>query len=147
MNGRQPGAGTSCWNAFICLVGSSGHSGKLYLTGLTSTHTEMWDNIIVESSGDLGEIQVVILGIDKSLFHYSWYVNEVGVYNFQSKNQDDFPCYHWTRSGESVSITAKTGKRCRASIIMSTNKDTDECCHEGYSTGPGYSSHSYFIKL
>ena len=101
--------------AFICLVGSSGYSGKLCLQRSLSAlaggsvHRDVMNDMVVESSGDLGEISVVILGIDDSRFHYSWYVNEVGIYNCQSKKQGAFPCYHWIRNGESVSIIIQTG--------------------------------------
>ena len=117
MNGKQIGAGTSYPHVFICLVGQNGNSGKLHLTnylsviGIDSMHKDTWDNVIIESSEDLGEILVVILGIGKGdLLKDPWYVNEVGIYNFQSKSQQAFPCYHWIQSGTSVSFTSKTGK-------------------------------------
>ena len=115
MNGKQLEAGTSSPGVFICLIGENGHSGKLHLQSFLSLLTGgtiqqgMLDDVIIESSEDLGEISVVILGIEGSMFKYSWYVNEVGLYNFQSKKQDAFPCYHWIRHGDSVSIIAKTG--------------------------------------
>lgn len=120
MNGKQLGAGTNDPEVCICLIGSNGHSDKIYLQSLLSMraltgqtlHRGTWDNLIIESSGDLGEIQVVILGINKVDFlSASWYVNEVGIYNFQSKNQEAFPCYFWIGNGESVSFTSKTSKK------------------------------------
>ena len=116
MNGKQLGAGTSSPEAFISLIGRSGHSGKLYLQGFLSLlsgntiHQDTWDNVIIESNGDLGEILVVILGIDESIVDDPWYVNEVGVYNFQSSKHDAFSCYHWIGNGDSISITAQTSK-------------------------------------
>ena len=121
MNGKQEGAasGSISREAFICLVGTNGHSGKLYLQGLLSwLHSDIqrnnWVDMVVESSGDLGEILVVILGIgDHGLLeiHPSWYVNEVGVYNTQNGKQDAFPCYHWIGKGDTISISARTGIR------------------------------------
>ena len=118
MNGKQLEAGTSSPGVFICLIGENGHSGNLYLHNQSFlslfrggiTQQGMLDEMIIESSEDLGEISVVNLGIEQSNFQYSWYVNEVGLYNFQSKKQDAFPCYHWIRHGDSVSIVAKTGR-------------------------------------
>ena len=116
MNGKQLGAGTSSPEAFISLIGRSGHSGKLYLQGFLSllsgntVHRDTWDNVIIESTENLGEILVVVLGIDKSLINDPWYVDEVGVYNFQSSKHDAFPCYHWIGNGDNVSITTRTGK-------------------------------------
>ena len=115
MNGKQMGAGTAAHNVFIQLVGRNGHSGKVYLqsylslfTGGTFKRNEL-ENLIIESSGDLGEIEVVILGIDDSLVHYSWYVNEIGIHNCTSKSTYAFPCYHWIGSGHSVSMIVQTG--------------------------------------
>ena len=65
MTGEQLDAGTCVPNVFICLVGSKGHTGKLYLTSLqTHLHRGMLDDLVIESEGDLGEIFLVILGID-----------------------------------------------------------------------------------
>ena len=91
---------------FICLVGTSGYSGKLYLQSSHSVlagsnvQRDKMDSMVIKSSGDLVEISVVILGIDDSNFHYTWYVNEIGIYNCQSGNQDGFPSYHWIREME-----------------------------------------------
>jgi hypothetical protein len=116
MNGKQLEAGTSSPGVFICLIGENGRSGKLYLQSHLSllkrgaTQQSMLDDMFIECSDDLGEISVVILGIEGSIFHYSWYVNEVGLYNLQSKKLEAFPCYHWIRHGDSATIVAKTGK-------------------------------------
>lgn len=71
-------------------------------------------NVVIESSGDLGDVLVVILGIDKGLLNNPlaapWYVDDVGVYNYQNKQRDVFPCYHWLATGDSVSFTAHTSK-------------------------------------
>ena len=126
MNGKQLGAGNSDPEVYICLVGRNGHSGKIFLqsflsmTGLTghTLHRGTWDNLIIESNEDLGEIEVVFLGIDKTFLPgVSWYVNEVGIYNFQSKNQEAFPCYYWIGNGDSVSFTSKTSKKFIASML------------------------------
>ena len=122
MNGKQLVAGTSSLGVYICLVGENGHSGKLYVQNFLSLfsggtlHQDKLENVIIESSGDLGEISIVILGIDDSILHYSWYVNEVGIYNFQSQKKDAFPCYHWIGSGHSVSMITQTGKSLTLSL-------------------------------
>ena len=72
MNGKQLEAGTSSPGVFICLIGENGHSGKIYLQSYLSLLTSviikkgMLNDVIIESSEDLGEISVVILGIEKS---------------------------------------------------------------------------------
>ena len=104
---------------FICLVGSSGHSGKHFLTCWQSLvpgkgiHRNMLENLVIESDKELGEIILLILGIEQGsvqLVHDALFVNEVAVANRQTNHQDAFPCYHWIKCGQSVSITAKTGE-------------------------------------
>ena len=118
MTGSQKGAGTPDPGVYITLVGSNGHSGKLYLQSfLTVLLRKCIDegtstNIVVESCGDLGQVLVVILGNDdgplKNRLTDPWYVEDVGVYNYQSKQQEVFPCYHWIANGDCVSFTAHT---------------------------------------
>ena len=116
MNWKQLEAGMFSPAVFICLIGGNGYSGRLCVQSHNMSmhfgktiHQDTLDNMIIESSRDLGKISVVILGIDHSNFPYSWYVNEVGLYNYQSKKMDAFPCYHWVRDGDNVSIVAQTG--------------------------------------
>lgn len=114
MNGKQEGAGTWSPEAYICFVGNKGRTGKMDLQHLSvfkKIKANHWVNFVVESSGNLGEILVVILGLGNyGGFPTSWFVNEVGIYNIQSKNQNAFPCYFWIGHGGFVSCTAKTSK-------------------------------------
>ena len=120
VTGDQKGAGTPDTGAYVTLVGSKGHSGKIFLQNFLSVVTGrsldkgMCSSFVIESSGNLGEVLVVILGIDKRKLSNAladpWYVDDVGVYNYQSKWQDMFPCNHWLNNGDSVSFTAHTSK-------------------------------------
>ena len=119
MTGEQQGAGTTDTGVYVQLIGSSGHSGKVYLQGFLDILLDKdidrgtSENLIIESSGDLGTVLVVILGNDKSWLAplgAPWYVNEVQVHNFQSKIQEVFPCYHWIGDGDSASFTAHTSE-------------------------------------
>ena len=120
VTGDQKGAGTPHTGAYITLVGSKGHSGEINLQNFLSMLIEqsldkgMCSNFVIESSGDLGEVLVVILGIEKRKLSNTladpWYVDDVGVYNYQSKRQEVFPCYHWLNNGDSVSFTAHSSK-------------------------------------
>ena len=94
MTGEQKGAGTSDTGVFVQLIASKGHSGKVYLQGLLdvlsgeSIEKGTSENLVIESSGDLGKVLVVILGNDESFLAplgAPWFVNEVQVHNFQTK--------------------------------------------------------------
>lgn len=121
MTGNQIGAGTPEAGVYVTLVGSKGHSGKIFLQSFLKIMSKKYlgretcDNVILESNGDFGEVEVVILGIDKgrrsSIIHDPWYVNYVGVFNYQTKQIPVvFPCYYWIGNGDSVSFTAHTSK-------------------------------------
>jgi hypothetical protein len=119
--GNQEGAGTPDTGAYIILIGSKGHSDKINLQSLLtilfgrSLDKGTYRNVVIESSGDLGEVLVVILGIEEDkLINNSladpWYINDVNIYNYQNGQEEVFPCYHWLNSGDSVSFTAHTSK-------------------------------------
>ena len=114
-------AGTPDSGVYITLIGSGGHTGKVYLhSALTKAISKKYigrgsiDFVLVKSKADhdLGEVLVVILGIDKKsrLIPDPWFVDCVYVYNFQANKMTTFPCYHWIGSGDSVSFTAHTSK-------------------------------------
>ena len=78
-----------------------------------------YDDLVIECSGDLGQIEVVELGNDKGLWSTgsnllgaAWYVDFVVVHNFQQKGQQgqEYPCYHWIGDGDYVTCTANTSK-------------------------------------
>ena len=91
VTGKQEGAGTSDTGVFVQLIGSKGQTSKVYLQDYLKVLTgrnidsDTTENLIVESSGDLGEVLVVVLGNDKSWLAplgAPWFVNEVQVHNF-----------------------------------------------------------------
>ena len=118
VTGQQDGSGTTDTGVFVNLIGSKGQSGKIYLmnwlTALSGTaKTRTYDDLLVESDGDLGDILVVVLGNDKNwiaVLGAPWFVDFVYVHDFQSKSHQEFPCYHWIGDGSCVTFTAKTGR-------------------------------------
>ena len=119
VTGQQEGAGTSDTGVFVRLIGSKGQSSKIYLQNFLKVligkgiKEDSHDTLTIESSGDIGEILVVILGNDKCWLVTSgapWYVNEVLVHNLQNKERKVFPCYHWIGDNDYISFTAQTGK-------------------------------------
>ena len=123
--GKQLLAGTPDAGVYVVLVGTGGHTGRLYLHSALSKATQKKyigrgtiDHVLIKSNGDhdLGEVMVVYLGIEKSSRRLSvlpdpWFVDSVSVFNYQTKKPPMvFPCYHWIGSGDSVSFTAHTSK-------------------------------------
>lgn len=127
--GEQTEAGTKDSGVFIQLIGSSGHSGKVNiqdaLKRLFSTRIKVKpgtvESFVVESSGDLGKVMIVVIGNDKSRFTplgAAWFVNQVCIHDYQSGIQENFPCYHWIGDGDSVSFTAHTSKLSSLLVTM-----------------------------
>ena len=117
MNGKTKAAGTTNNRVYVTLVGSKAATGKVQLMdakeffegGLkANTHVDL----VIETDHDLGDVQVVILGIDGKLaVDNTWFVNCTMVYDFlKGKEESEFPCYHWIKGDESVSTTAATSK-------------------------------------
>ena len=103
----------------MILVGKQGATKKIYLLDHLSIFSSIkrgtCDDLLVRSNANLGDVQVVILGNEKSWFirHANWYVNYISIchYNGGSVRQEvKFPCYHWIGDNEAVSITSATGK-------------------------------------
>ena len=119
VTGSAEGAGADFTNEiYMELVGSNAESGKVKLTDFMTTmegsfRRKKYDDLVIESDKDLGEIQVVVVGngheFVKSLFP-CWFVDFVIIHNFQSKTSEDFPCYHWIGVGDHVSFTANTSE-------------------------------------
>ena len=113
VTGQQVGAGTRA-DAYVMLVGDKGKTGKLSLRGwfdfLNPISSDTYDNLVVVSDNDLGNVLVVVVGCDGSWFEDQWYVSSVSVANVQTKDIGQFPCYHWIGGDDSVTITAKTSK-------------------------------------
>ena len=129
-------AGTPDTGVYINLIGSGGHTGKVYIHGaLTKAIMKKYigrgstDFILIKSKADhdLGEVLVVVLGIDKKsrLIPDPWFVDCVYVHSFQSNKTSTFPCYHWIGSGDSISFTAHTSKQ-------HYQNPCNIQCHNGY---------------
>lgn len=72
---------------------------------------QVCDDLIVESSEDLGDILVVVLGNNNGWFTDQgtpWYVKYVRVYS--DNKEVVFPCYHWIGDEEHIHFTAYTSK-------------------------------------
>ena len=119
VTGSAEGAGADFTNEiYMKLVGSNGESGRVKLTDFVTTmegsfRRKKYDDLVIESDKDLGEIQVVVVGNGHEFLSSPfscWFVDFMIIHNFQSKTSEDFPCYHWIGVGDHVSFTAHTSK-------------------------------------
>ena len=118
VTGSMAGAGTTDTDVYITLIGDKASSGKVgisgWLTALKGSYSSRtFDDLVVESDGDLGTILVVAIGNEKEWFAdmgAAWYVDFVMVHNFQSNLNEEFPVYHWIGDGDCVTCTAHTSE-------------------------------------
>ena len=107
---------------YFFLTGSKSTSGSISLSRsdgvIDLTHpvfnNATFDDVVLESSQNLGEVQVVGLSLEKldTSLTMQWYVQFITLVDFQNgRNETTFPCYHWIEAdGKSVTCTAKTRK-------------------------------------
>ncbi len=144
VTGKQLSARMSDSGVYITLIGSKASSGKVYICKWLkifsqSTSRQSYDDLLIETDQDLGEILVVILGNDEAWFCSGigapWFVDFVMIHNFQSKGTDEFPCYHWIGDGDSVSCTAHTSTSSVINDVWSLSQPmvfiftADTCVH------------------
>ena len=117
VNGSEKLSGTPDTDIYLMLVGSKATTGRVsivqgYLTA-SGTSTQSYDDLVVETNKDLGEVLVVTLGNPRNWLisaGSSWFVDFVDVFNLQTKHKQEFPCYHWIDDGDEISFTSKTCK-------------------------------------
>ena len=116
--GSQEGAGTTDTDVYITLTGNKGSSGKVGISSWLKAlkghfKRRTFDDLIIESDGDLGRVLVVAIGNEKEWFAglgAPWYVDFVTVHNFQSNLNEEFPVYHWIGDSDCVTCTAHTSE-------------------------------------
>ena len=115
---------------------------KEFIYGGMAKDTHM--DFILETNQNLGNIEVVILGIEgKMNYLCSWFVNSAIIYNISadSNTETEFPCYHWITDAREVAITAATCK-CMENIVLVAILPTEltQACYMSY-------VHDYIIML
>ncbi len=119
VNGRMKAAGTTGGvDTYITLIGTDGSTGKVSLLGVLrflfkGMDSGTYEDLVIETEKSLGEIQVVILGIEggRLAFNSEWFIEFTDVQDLSKQNQSvRFPCYHWVKADEYVSSTSSAGK-------------------------------------
>ena len=110
-------AGTFGADVYFNLIGDKASTGKVsiydtwyYLCSGISSNTFI--DLIVETEKSLGEVLVVILGIDggEIALDSTWFVSYSVAYQLSTMVEIQFPCYHWIGKDTSISTTAKTSE-------------------------------------
>lgn len=112
-NGKMKSPGTHITSVYARLIGNMGATGKICLSGIGGMDTRTHQDMIIETMETLGEIQVVIVGIDRALADNAWFVEYTSVYDFGSKKKVQevmFPCYHWIKKNQMFTTTSKSSK-------------------------------------
>ena len=116
VNGKMDATWIKGADIFFNLIGDRASTGKvsifeLWLAG-SGMKARTYIDMIVATDGDLGDVQVVELGISGGIFSDStWFVNDTTVYHDLSTMKGVlFPCYHWIGKDTSVSTTSKTSE-------------------------------------
>ena len=116
VTGSEMFAGTPDKDIYLSLTGSKFRTKKLMIVqgwfsmGISSHY---YDDLVVESNNDLGDMLVVNLGNMKNWAFSTgsaWFVDFVDVHDLQTKEKKVFPCYHWVEDGDDISFTAETSK-------------------------------------
>lgn len=117
MNGEMAAAGTIGADVFVTLVGSKGSTGKVSIYSylfhsVSGVSSGTCDDLIVEADEPLGDVHVVLLGIDGGnwALDSTWFVNYTVVKDLSTEVETHFPCYLWIGKNKVISLTSKTGK-------------------------------------
>ena len=118
VNGKMKDAGTSGRvDTFVTLIGTEGSTGKVSLLGtlrylFRGMDSGTYEDLVIETEKSLGEVQVVILGIEGSLLAFDsvWFVEYSEVSDLTKQDKAvRFPCYHWIKDVEYVTTTSAAG--------------------------------------
>ena len=100
---------------YVRIIGTKAASERVYLTGYFSDiDADTYQDLTIETNEVLGEIQVVVLGIEEnSWITNAWFAAYSGVYDLSylaDKKEKHFPCYHWINQGQCVTTTSNSSK-------------------------------------
>ena len=117
VNGETAAAGTTGADVFITLIGSEATTQKVSIYGfyerlVGGVSSGTCEDMIIETEGSLGEVLVVVLGIDGGIFALdsTWFVQYTVVKDLATNTEVEFPFYHWIGAKQIVSSTSKTSE-------------------------------------
>ena len=117
VNGETAAAGTTGADVFITLTGSEATTQRVSIYGFSERHIGgvsscTCEDLIIETERSLGEVLVVVLGINGGKFAMdsTWFVQYTVVKDLATSTEVEFPCYHWIGASQIVSSTSKTSE-------------------------------------
>ena len=145
VTGDQANATADTSDVVLSLTGDKGTTGEITVDAkegwfLFETHFKQstYDDLIIESDGDLGEIQVVQAGLRyKRLLNIitpNWYIDYFTVCNYQTTVLKNYPCYHWIgKAIKDVTATSTTSMYlftkmyCTTELFLYYSNSTASC--------------------
>ena len=125
MTGSQKGSSATTRDVFFSLTGTKSQSKMISLGlfqslfALDSFNKSTYDDMIIETEQNLGDIKMVGVGLHNDMISKlvdfvldcHWYVEYISIVDFQNKEiETQFPCYHWLGyDNKEVTAVSKVG--------------------------------------
>ena len=125
MTGSQKGSSATTRDVFFSLTGTKSQSKMISLGlfqslfALDSFNKSTYDDMIIETEQNLGDIKMVGVGLHNDMISKlvdfvldcHWYVEYISIVDFQNKETEtQFPCYHWLGyDNKEVTAVSKVG--------------------------------------
>ena len=127
VTGSQQGSSAKARDVFFTVAGTKSESNRISLDlkqrlfKWDSFQEDKHDDMIIETDQNLGDVQVVGVGLEHDviagveshnpIYQCQWYVNYVSIIDFQiGQSEVQFPCYHWIGyTNKEVTAISKVG--------------------------------------
>lgn len=137
VTGSQKACSATAKDVFFAVSGTKGKSDRISLglfqrlRALNSFHRDRHDDMIIETDQQLGDVQVVGVGLHYDLItgkvedilagkvedDCHWYVDYISIIDFQNNQSEvQYPCYHWL--GYNNKEVTAVSKVCKLIIII-----------------------------
>ena len=131
VTGNQKACSATAQDVFLTVTGTKSKTDKMSLVSLglfqrlralKFFQQGTYDDMIIETDQNLGDIEVVGVGLHydwirrltSALLDHHWYVEYVSIIDFKdepSETETRFPCYHWLGyNNKEVTAVSKVGK-------------------------------------
>ena len=126
VTGSQQACSAKARDVFFTVAGTKSESNRISLGFFerwysNSFQEDKHDDMIIETDQNLGDVQVVGVGLEHDwisdiqsynpIYQCQWYVNYISIIDFQNgQSEVQFPCYHWIGyTNKEVTAISKVG--------------------------------------